>query len=81
MCKINEYRIKIDEIDNKIMQLLEARFNNTEEIMRIKKKKGLNKLDKGREDIILLKAKSHGEEVYDIYNYILKISKEGVVKE
>ncbi len=78
MSEIIKYRKKIDEIDNELMRLLKERFYQTNIVMDIKKESGLNKLDKDREDIILDKAKLYGDEVYDIYQYILKVSKEGV---
>ncbi len=75
MDKINEYRIKINEIDKKIMELLDYRFYYTNKIMNLKEANNIDKFDPTREKIILTKASWYGVQVHSVYREILKISK------
>lgn len=62
MEKIEEYRNKIDEIDSKIIDLLNARAEISFEVKKIKLANDIPILDKSREERIhsLIKSKSNG---------------------
>jgi chorismate mutase len=77
MGKIDENRVKIDEIDNRIMELLDLRFNLTTEIGELKKLENRVVLDSNREQVILDKATkfSHYPQLQTIYKTIMNESK------
>ena len=78
MDTIDEKRLKIDEIDDRIMILLDNRYRLTTEIGSLKKQKNIKVLDSNREMIILEKISrlSHSPQINRIYNTILKESKD-----
>jgi len=77
MDQINVKRKLIDDLDDKIMKLLDERFNLTKEIGTIKKQINKEVLDTNREQIVLNKTSnySHFPQIRAIYNTILKESK------
>lgn len=77
MDKINQKRLEIDELDNKIMSLLDKRFELTTEIGSIKKVEKKVVLDINREENILNKTSkySHSPQIRSIYNTIMDESK------
>ena len=50
---INEWRIRIDELNDELMSLLNKRATDAAEIGKIKKQKGLPVFDEGREQSVL----------------------------
>ncbi len=76
MEKIQKYRRQIDEIDDKIMTLLSDRFKCTDKIMLVKNNENIDTYDPDREAIILAKANDHSEQIYQVYQSILRISKD-----
>ena len=50
---INEWRIRIDELNDELMSLLNKRATYAAEIGKIKKQKGLPVFDEGREQSVL----------------------------
>lgn len=50
---INEWRIRIDELNDELMSLLNKRASYAAEIGKIKKQKGLPVFDEGREQSVL----------------------------
>ena len=78
--EIKDLRDEIDEIDAKIISLLEKRFLVIDVIKRFKKNNNLKTFDANREQEILKKVKSSNQ-VFDkylksIYLEVLKQSKE-----
>lgn len=76
MEKIKQLRLKVDEVDEKIMNLLHERFALSDQILKEKKLLGLQSLDAGREEEILNAARSRSETVEKVYRELLRISKE-----
>jgi len=75
MNDLNDFRNKIDEIDNNIVKLLLERFAVVKEIAKYKKEHGLDVLQKAREAEVLKKiAVQINDEEYT--EYILKIYSE-----
>ena len=78
---MDEYRKKIDQIDNSIFNLLEERYTNIIQIALYKKENNICILDKTRENKIfdniekLCIDKNEKEYIKLIYKYILNISK------
>ncbi len=70
-------RNQLDLIDNKIMSLLEKRFNITDSIQQIKKKEKIEITDCTREHLILTRADIlyNSEKIKNIYKEIFKNSK------
>lgn len=77
MDKIEKTRKEIDELDIKIMALLEERFDKTCTIGLLKKESNTNVLDQNREDIILTKTANyrHYPELISIYKTIMNESR------
>lgn len=74
-----EQRKKIDEIDNKLIKLLDKRFKITDQIGQIKKEKRLTVENKAREEEIFYKIEQdamYNSEIKEIFELIMKISKE-----
>ena len=82
MSKLEELRIKIDEIDNKIISLYEERMNVVLEVIKYKIENNIPILDTSREVIMLEKnlKKIKNEEFKKYYKSVLdgylKASKE-----
>ena len=78
MDRIDEMRLKIDEIDDRMMILLDKRYELTTEIGILKTQENIEVLDTNREMIILEKISklSHSPQINKIYNVILKESKD-----
>lgn len=78
--EINDLRNEINQIDDQIITLLEERFIITNEIGKVKKKEKLNVVDQTRETKIIKKidimTKNNTEVIQEIYQYIMKKSKE-----
>ncbi len=56
MGRIHELRRRIDEIDKKIIELLDERMNVVKEIGRVKKEMNMEVRDSSREDVVLSRA-------------------------
>lgn len=79
---INDFRSKIDKIDEKIVRLLAERFQNVVKIGEIKDRTGLKIENKNREDEIIRKVKKlslnfslNEKFVSDLYELIIKESR------
>lgn len=77
MDKLTQYRKQLDELDQKLMELLEARFQVISEIKDHKAKHHLPVYDEKRETEILKKCESfsHHDAIKAVYNQILTVSK------
>ena len=77
MVEIKDIRDKINQIDAHIMELLDIRFNYTNEIGRLKREENITILDTNRENIIIEKASkfSHSPQIEHIYKTIMEESK------
>ncbi len=77
MDEINDLRVKIDEIDNKLMTLLNQRYEISNKIGTIKSKSKKEILDKNREAYVLNKTKkhSHSPQLELVYRTIMSESK------
>ena len=75
---MENYRENIDKIDEEIKDLLLKRLKNVKEIGKIKKKRGIDILDKSREDYIINRLTSNLdiEETKYISNIYINIFKE-----
>lgn len=78
---IEEYRKKIDEIDEQLIKLLEERLDISVKIGEYKKKNNLDVLDKKREELVIEKNLSRVENkdyrklVEDFTKNLMDISK------
>lgn len=77
MDKINDLRQKIDEIDDKLMALLNKRYDLSIKIGSRKSNSKTEILDSKREDYILNKSKnhSHSPQIEAVYRSIMNESK------
>ena len=77
MDKIDDLRILIDKIDQKLMPLLEDRFSLSIKIGKEKSRAKTTVLDTKREDLILGKTSkySHSPEIGIVYKTIMSESK------
>ncbi len=78
MDKIKKLRLEVDEVDEKIMDLLHRRFALTDEILGEKKVLSLGSFDGERENQILEAARRRSEAVEEVYRELLRISKERI---
>lgn len=83
MNEINRLRKNVDEVDEKILELLDQRMRIVKELYKIKEKEGIPIIDKKREEkvekIWLKKAEKLGinnESIFKILNEILNMSRE-----
>lgn len=80
MSKLNIYRKNIDEIDDKIIELLKIRFSIVEDVKKYKKDNNVAVLDKTRENEIIEKINLLGNqyknEIEKIYQTLLAVSKD-----
>ncbi len=83
MDKIKELRLKIDEVDERILKLLKKRMELAGEIGVIKKENGISVQDRKRErelmDNLEQKAQKRGLDqslVKNIWKYLIKLSYE-----
>jgi len=83
MNEINRLRKNVDEVDEKILELLDQRMKIVKELCKIKEKEGMPIIDKKREEkvekIWLKKAEKLGinnESIFKILNEILNMSRE-----
>jgi monofunctional chorismate mutase len=81
--KLQYFRKKIDKIDGEILKLLIKRFDIVQKIMEYKKLKGIQIVDKKRENQILSKLKPalrkykpNAKYIENIFKSIIKNSKE-----
>lgn len=78
---LSNARIKINDIDKKIVILLEKRFNIVMEIGKYKKENGIPVYDKGREETVIqncttnLKNQHYSQGIKDIYKQIMNTCK------
>jgi len=77
MGKIEDLREEVNILDERIMVLLEKRFQLTDEIGEVKKQSNIKILDSKREEVILAKLSnfSHFPELKAIYMEIMSESK------
>ena len=83
MNEINRLRKNVDEVDEKILELLDQRMKIVKELYKIKEKERMPIIDKKREEkvekIWLKKAEKLGinnESIFKILNEILNMSRE-----
>ncbi len=72
MERIHELRGRIDEIDEKVLKLLDERVAVAKEIGKMKRERGVSITDTDREEEVLERAGRHRE----IFEKIIKICKE-----
>lgn len=76
---LENYRNEIDEIDEQLINLLNARFAVTKNVGEYKRKNNLPILNNSREEQIINKIKScnleHQDLIIDVYMEIMNISK------
>lgn len=77
MDDLNQLRTTIDELDNKIMALLDERFNISVKVGEYKKNNNTPVLNSNRETEILNKINrfKHSKEILNVYQSLLKESK------
>lgn len=77
MDKIKDLRNRIDEIDNKVMELLSERYDISAQIGLEKSTSKVEVLDQKREDYVLNKTKkhSHSPQLELVYRTIMNESK------
>ena len=82
MKEIKDLRDKIDQIDDKIMSLLDERYKISHQIGVVKKQENIVILDTNREDYILNKTSkySHSPQIESIYRTIMEESKKAQKK-
>lgn len=75
---IDEYRCKIDDLDQEIMSLLSQRFDYSQKIGQMKKRESMKILNNSREEQIINKTKNfeNSKAIRNIYDKILEQSKE-----
>ena len=77
---IDNLRKNIDQIDNKLIHLLDERMNCIEEIAKVKETNNMPTYNPERESFIFNKISSlslkHEQEISNIYNCILDVSKD-----
>lgn len=82
MYDLDELRKEIDEIDRKIVSLIEMRTEVSKKVGEYKKSKGLPVLDAAREEIVIKKRKEMlsnkelSSDIEEIYTLIMKLSRE-----
>lgn len=83
MQKIKDLRLKIDEIDEKLLELIVKRLKTVKEIGKVKRENGIVVIDKDREkeimDKLTKKAKNSGinpEVIKKVWKVLMKISYE-----
>ena len=66
--ELDEIRLEINKLDEKIVQLLEKRFNLVLEVGKYKKEKALDILDESRENLVMNNCKKHLiDDEYNLY--------------
>jgi chorismate mutase len=75
MDDLTKMRIDIDSLDQELMTLLEKRYKLSKEIGLYKKDNNIQVLDLKREHVILDKARSYSEEIYNVFFKIIEESK------
>ena len=75
-----EIRQKIDEIDNRLVELFVERMKITDEVAAFKKANGLPVLDRGREErilekIALLAGEEFSSDAKELYERIFELSR------
>lgn len=77
MDALKDLRNQIDQIDNQIMDLLDKRFNITQQVGDYKKQHNIQVLDQNREKSISAKTSkySHSPQIDNVYKAIMKESK------
>ena len=75
-----EIRQRIDEIDNRLVELFVERMKITEEVAAYKKANGLPVLDRGREErildkIALLAGEEFSSDAKELYERIFELSR------
>lgn len=77
---LEKERIKIDEIDQVIMKLLDERMQIAKNIKKIKMANNIEVLDSNREQQIFAKIEqmqlNNTQQVHDIYEKIMEVSKQ-----
>lgn len=72
MERIHELRERIDEIDEKMLKLLDERVAVAKEIGKMKRERGVSITDTDREKVVLDRADQHRE----VFEKIIKTCKE-----
>lgn len=83
MQKINDLRLKIDEVDEQLLELVIKRLQIVQEIGRAKSEEGIGIIDKNREQAVLEKLTRQAEEkgidpeiVKKVWKVLMEISYE-----
>lgn len=76
MDRIKELRLEIDSLDHELMELVQKRFELSRRVISEKQKNNLGTYDKKREEFILVRARNFGPKVEELYQELLRISKE-----
>lgn len=76
MKEITGLRQEIDRLDQELMELLEKRFKLSSQVISKKHDLDLGTYDGNREEFILDRAQDHGLKVLELYQQLLRISKE-----
>lgn len=81
MNKIKDLRLKIDEVDEKLLELVIKRLQIVQEIGRAKNEEGIGIIDKNREEVVLEKLTTQAEKkgidpeiVKKIWKVLIEIS-------
>lgn len=79
--ELNELRMKIYEVDDRISELLVKRMQLSKEVAECKNRSGKKVFDKAREDEVLRHVaekagEEYGEYVRKIYNTVIETSRE-----
>lgn len=81
MNKLDEYRLEIDEIDEKIVKLFEKRMETVLKVANYKKENNMEILQVDRENIVLDKAinnlnnEEYSDDIKEVFKLIMKLSK------
>lgn len=82
LAEIEAIRAKIDEVDRRLVELLDERAGYSIDIRRLKPAAGMQLFDAGREQAIFDKVASYGDgtlhepQLRELYETLLKVMKE-----
>lgn len=82
MSELKDYRDEIDQIDQELTRLVEARFNVVKKVGEYKKKHDLPVLDAAREDVVIkrnqdrLENKAYSNDIAAFYKLLMQVTKD-----
>ena len=82
MSELKGYRDEIDQIDQELTRLVEARFNVVKKVGEYKKKHDLPVLDAAREDVVIkrnqdrLENKAYSNDIAAFYKLLMQVTKD-----